>query len=275
LAGFRGLLDNWQTLFADAPHLSFIEKIILTRPSSHSRATVAPMTEGYFADDETRAERVQALFDTIASRYDRINNLQSFWLHHRWKRRLVELAQIQPGHHALDLCCGTGDIARALLHQGAKVTALDFSVEMLKVARTKTAVQVEYLQRDALETGLPADQFHAVTIAYGLRNLADFEGGLREMYRVTRPGGRLCILDFGKPPNALVRFCYQGYLKWIVPVFGRLFCNDALAYAYIHQSLQDYPAQKGTAAALNQLGCREVETHNLMLGCMTIAVGIK
>ena len=234
------------------------------------------MAEGYFTNDETRAQRVRDLFDTIAPRYDFINDLQSLWLHHRWKRRLVRLAKIKPGQRALDLCCGTGDIARTLAAQGAKVTAIDFSGPMLKIARKrKTSTDIEYIKGDALNTNQPAEHFDAVTIAYGLRNLADFDAGLREMHRVAKPGGRLCVLDFGKPSNRLIRFGCESYLKWIVPRLGQWLCKDAPAYAYIHESLADYPAQAGITQAMENLGCKKIETHNLLLGAMAISIGIK
>ncbi len=234
------------------------------------------MAGSYLAKDETRADKVRELFNTIAPRYDRINDLQSLWMHHRWKRHLVQLAKIEPGQRALDLCCGTGDIAQALAAQGAKVTALDFSAPMLKIARQRKAgADIEFLEGDALDTGQPAEHFDAVTIAYGLRNLAGFDVGLREMHRVAKPGGRLCVLDFGKPTNRLIHFWYESYLKWIVPRFGQWLCKDAPAYAYIHESLKDYPAQTGVAEAMKKLGCKKIQTHNLLLGTMAINIGIK
>jgi len=236
----------------------------------------AVMAQSYLAKDEKRAEKVRELFDAIAPRYDLINDLQSFWLHRHWKRRLVQLAGVNLGQRALDLCCGTGDIALALAGQGAKVTAMDFSEPMLKIAeQRKGDADIEYKTGDALNTGEPEAHYDCVTIAYGLRNLADFEGGLAEMHRVTKPGGKLLVLDFGKPPNRLARFWYLGYLKWIVPCFGRIFCRDAPAYAYIHESLENYPAQAGIADAMKKLGCEKIKTHNLFLGTMAINVGVK
>ena len=234
------------------------------------------MAQSYLAKDEKRAEKVRELFDAIAPRYDLINDLQSFWLHRHWKRRLVQLAGVKPGQRALDLCCGTGDIALALEGQGAKVTAMDFSEPMLKIAdQRKGDADIVYKAGDALNTGELDDHYDCVTIAYGLRNLASFEGGLAEMHRVTKPGGRLLALDFGKPPSRLVRFWYLGYLKWMVPCFGRIFCRDAPAYAYIHESLEDYPAQAGIAGVMQNLGCERIKTHNLFLGTMAINVGMK
>ena len=234
------------------------------------------MAGTHLAKDAARAEKVRALFNTIAPRYDRINDLQSLWLHRAWKRRLVQLADPQPGKRALDLCCGTGDIALALAAAGAEVTALDFSPEMLARARKcRGDAKVDFREGDALNTGQPAGHFDIVTIAYGLRNLADFDAGLREMHRVTKPGGRLLVLDFGKPTNRLWRFWYLGYLKWIVPWFGRLLCRGSPAYAYIHESFAVYPAQQGVAEAMKKLGCQEVQTHNLLAGAMAINVGVK
>ena len=234
------------------------------------------MAGSYLANDETRAEKVHELFDAIAPRYDLINDLQSFWFHRQWKRRLVQFAKVKPDQRALDLCCGTGDITLALADQGAKVTAIDFSEPMLEIAgQRKGDADIEYKVGDAMNTGEPDNHYDCVTIAYGLRNLADFEGGLAEMYRVAKPGGKLLVLDFGKPTSRLVCFWYLGYLKWMVPCFGRIFCKDAPAYAYIHESLKDYPAQAGIAEAMRKLGCQETKTHNLMFGTMAINVGVK
>ena len=232
------------------------------------------MGNAYYAPDATRATKVSALFARIAQRYDLINDLQSFGLHRLWKRRLVRLAAARPGLHALDLCCGTGDVAFALARAGAGVTGLDFSEEMLAMAKQRKPSagtgQVEFLHGDALQTPFPDAHFDVVTISYGLRNLADFTGGLREMHRVTRPGGRLVILDFGKPPNRLWRSLYFGYLRFAVPVFGRIFCGDAAAYAYILESLQHYPAQEGVATALRELGCANVGVTHLLGGAMSL-----
>ena len=232
------------------------------------------MGNAYYAPDATRATKVSALFARIAQRYDLINDLQSFGLHRLWKRRLVRLAAARPGLHALDLCCGTGDVAFALARAGAGVTGLDFSQEMLAMAKQRKPSagtgQVEFLHGDALQTPFPDAHFDVVTISYGLRNLADFTGGLREMHRVTRPGGRLVILDFGKPPNRLWRSLYFGYLRFAVPVFGRIFCGDAAAYAYILESLQHYPAQEGVATALRELGCANVGVTHLLGGAMSL-----
>jgi demethylmenaquinone methyltransferase / 2-methoxy-6-polyprenyl-1,4-benzoquinol methylase len=229
------------------------------------------MPESFYASDETRAQRVNDLFAAIAPRYDLINDLQSFGLHRRWKRRLVELAEIRHSDRALDLCCVTGDVALALQAAGAEVIGCDFSEPMLAVARKRAAQSnLVFAQADALHLPFAEETFDVVTISYGLRNLADFEGGLREMLRVLKPGGRLLILDFGKPDFAPWRAAYFAYLKVFVPLFGKVFCGNSATHAYILESLKKYPAQRGVSKMLTDLGCSESRIENLLGGVMSI-----
>ena len=119
------------------------------------------------------------------------------------------------------------------------------------------------------------EEFDAVTVGFGLRNLADWEVGLREMFRVARAGGRLLVLDFGRPDNRLWRSLYFAYLRLIVPVYGKLFCGNWSAYAYILDSLKAYPAQRGVERAMREMGCREVRVINFFGGAMSINFGVK
>jgi demethylmenaquinone methyltransferase/2-methoxy-6-polyprenyl-1,4-benzoquinol methylase len=241
------------------------------------------MSNTYYHPGQDRATKVGDLFAKIAPRYDLINDLQSFGLHRLWKRKLVKLAGVKAGDQALDLCCGTGDVALALARQGAETIGLDFSGPMLAVAvaRQRRAQkqsrlnQLLYLRGDTLNLPFPDRQFDAVTISYGLRNLANFPQGLAEMRRVAKPGGRLLVLDFGKPDNRLWRGIYFQYLRHLVPVFGKVFCGDAAAYAYIMESLQHYPAQRGIADLMRAAGCQQVRIHNLLGGVMSINYGAK
>lgn len=236
------------------------------------------MGQSYYQPGADRAARVEDLFGGIAPRYDLLNDLQSFGLHRRWKRRLAALADVPAGGRVLDLCCGTGDVALAFARAGARATGLDFSGPMLAVARERqarlarqgVALDVEWLQGDALALPFDGGFFDAATISYGLRNLADIGQGLREMHRVTRPGGRLLVLDLGKPDRALWRALYFFYLGRVAPALGWLFWRNAPAYAYILESLRHYPAQAGVAAMLRELGCRSVAVHNLVGGAMSI-----
>ncbi|HEX4646097.1 MAG TPA: ubiquinone/menaquinone biosynthesis methyltransferase, partial [Verrucomicrobiae bacterium] len=230
-----------------------------------------------------RAARVGDLFAAVAPRYDLINDLQSFGLHRYWKRQLTAMARPESGARALDLCCGTGDVTFALARHGVEAIGLDFSEPMLAVAESRLKVQgsksnagsAQFLQGNALKTPFPDDSFDIVTVSYGLRNLAGWEDGLREMQRVAKPGGRLLVLDFGKPDNGVWRGIYFGYLKRFVPLLGRVFCGDPETHGYILESLLHYPAQRGVEARMRELQLERVQVVNLMGGIMSINYGEK
>lgn len=273
------------------------------------------MANPFFRPGTERAERVRALFSRIATRYDLINDLQSFGLHRHWKRRLVELSRPQPGQRALDVCCGTGDLALALAERGLDVIGVDFTEAMLVVAQRRaqearavlspvsnngtvgtgqdspgshqpaqaasslgtqtTGLSIAFQQGDALQLPFPDGSFDVVTVGYGLRNLADWERGLSEMQRVAKPGGRLLVLDFGKPENSVWRALYFSYLRVFVPLLGLLVCGSASAYAYILESLKQYPAQRGVAEKMRELSLDEVRVVNFLGGVMSINYGQK
>jgi demethylmenaquinone methyltransferase/2-methoxy-6-polyprenyl-1,4-benzoquinol methylase len=161
------------------------------------------------------------------------------------------------------------------------VVGLDFSAPMLAVAQTRTGaaatppVNPQWLRGDAIKIPFAEGSFDVVTVAYGLRNLAGFNPGLREMWRVTRRGGRLLVLDFGRPDNGVWRSLYFGYLKSFVPLLGRIFCGDSETHAYILESLKHYPAQNGVAAALRELRCCDLRIVRLLGGIMSINYGEK
>ena len=236
------------------------------------------MANKFYQPGAQRASKVRDLFSVIAKRYDLINDLQSFGLHRYWKGRLVHLAS--PGRYTrvLDVCCGTGDIAMQFARAGTQVVGLDFSVPMLTIAQARSrraGLPIEFLNGDALNLPFSDNSFDVVTVGYGLRNLADFRRGLSEMHRVVRPGGRLLVLDFGKPRLGLLRAAYFFYLEHWVPVFGRLLCGDAAPYQYIAESLRHYPAQAGVAELMKALGCEQVSVWNLLGGMMSINAGRK
>jgi demethylmenaquinone methyltransferase/2-methoxy-6-polyprenyl-1,4-benzoquinol methylase len=192
----------------------------------------------------------------------------------------VDLAAVTPAARALDLCCGTGDIAFALAQRGADVTGLDFSPQMLAVAATRQAkirptlpLPPKFIPGDAQALPFAENTFDILTVGYGLRNLASWQHGLDEMRRVARPGARLVVLDFGKPPNPLWRRFYFAHLKMSVPLIGLLFCGNASAYAYILESLKHYPAQLAVAEKMHKLGLANVRVINLLGGAMAINYG--
>lgn len=244
------------------------------------------MANAFYTSGDERAVKVNELFSAIAPRYDLINDLQSFGLHRHWKQRVVRLARVRPGERALDLCCGTGDLSRALARKGAQVVGLDFSRPMIEVARRKQLAESErsgvsgsrdgagcspeFVGGDAQRIPFADNTFEIVSVGYGLRNLASWETGIEEMRRVAKPGGRLLVLDFGKPNNAVWRGIYFGYLKLFVPLLGRIFCGNAPAYSYILESLRHYPSPAGVAQRMRELGLTSVQVFLLLGGVMSI-----
>jgi demethylmenaquinone methyltransferase/2-methoxy-6-polyprenyl-1,4-benzoquinol methylase len=231
----------------------------------------------FLAYDETRADRVEQLFSRIARQYDLINDLQSFGLHRLWKRKLIKLAQFGPGQRGLDLCCGTGDLAlglRACAMDDVQVIGLDFSAPMLELARQREPQSgLAWVRGDAMRLPFPAGSFDAVTMGYGLRNVAHLAGALEEIRRVLQPGGRLLVLDFGKPDNPILRGLYFTYLRTAPPLLGKWLCGDADTHSYIYASLMGYPAQRGVEVRMQQAGWKNVRVHNLLGGIMAINYG--
>jgi demethylmenaquinone methyltransferase / 2-methoxy-6-polyprenyl-1,4-benzoquinol methylase len=229
----------------------------------------------YYQSGDQRAARVNELFNRIARQYDLINDIQSLGLHRIWKKWLWLLAQPEPDAKVLDLCCGTGDIAFLFAEKCCAVTAIDFSEPMLEVARQRQLDRpcnrhVEFAHGDAMNTGLPDNSFDYLTIGYGLRNLSDYGAALAEMKRLLKPGGQLLVLEFGKPDGILLRGAYYAYLMAAVPIFGKIFCGDKDAYAYILESLKNYPAQRGVNDLLEVIGFENTRIMNFFGGTMSI-----
>ena len=234
---------------------------------------------GIKTDTACHARKVDQLFGAIASRYDLVNDIQSLGLHRVWKRHVVALSNFSEGESGLDLCCGTGDIAIGLAKRGSSLIGVDMNRPMLQQAARRLAKRGEYrvslTQADAMKLPLRDNSLDLVTIGYGLRNLKNMEDSLREITRVLKPGGRLLILDFGKPANCIIRSVYYLYLAVMLPVFGWLFCGNASAYAYILKSLKKYTAQKGVTSVLRFMGYKSVQVIEIMAGSMSIHIAIK
>ena len=241
------------------------------------------MTNRYYSPDEQRAEKVRELFAAIARRYDLLNDVMSLCLHRHWKQRLVKMAG-KP-QNVLDLCCGTGDIARRM---PGRVVGVDFTDEMLRVAKVRcirepargsspprAGSRLQFIRADALRLPFADNSFDVVSVGYGLRNLADLDAGLREVCRVLRPGGKLLSLDFGKPESRLWRRLYFAHLRFWMPVLGRLFVGDPDAYAYILTSLEHYPAQRGVREAMERCGFGDCGFEEFWGGAMAINFGTK
>lgn len=231
----------------------------------------------FLAYDESRADRVEQLFSRIAPKYDLINDLQSFGLHRLWKRKLIKLAKFGPGQRALDLCCGTGDIALGLRDcaiDDVEVVGLDFTAPMLQIARARGEQScLHWIRGDAMTLPFPDATFDVVTMGYGLRNVAHINTSLAEIRRVLVPGGRLLVLDFGKPDNPVIRGLYLSYLRTFPPVLGKVLCGDSDTHAYIYASLVAYPGQRGVEVRMIAADWKNVRVHNVLGGIMGINYG--
>lgn len=233
----------------------------------------------YLSYDEERAPKVRAMFSRLAGRYDLVNDVMSFGMHRRWKRAAVRLALrgLSRPVRALDLCCGTGDMCFLADELGAaSVVGADFTLPMLGVARRRAAAarhRPDFVAADALRLPFADASFDAITVGYGLRNVADPRTALAEMRRVLAPGGRAVVLDFGKPDNPVASALYLAYLKTMMPAVGWIFHGDPETYLYIPASLERYPAQRGVEEMMRQVGFGNVRYENRLLGTMGLNVG--
>jgi demethylmenaquinone methyltransferase/2-methoxy-6-polyprenyl-1,4-benzoquinol methylase len=200
--------------------------------------------------------QVRAMFDRIAGVYDRMNSVMTAGMHHRWRDRAVDLAGVGTGDRALDVATGTGDLAIALAARGADVTAMDFSEGMLEVARAK-APAIRFERGDALELPYGDGEFDAATVGFGARNFADLGRGLSEMARVTRPGGRVVVLEITTPQRPPLSWFFRLWFDGVVPALGRV-AGDPEAYSYLPSSVRRFPDPRGLASELSAAGLEDV-----------------
>jgi demethylmenaquinone methyltransferase/2-methoxy-6-polyprenyl-1,4-benzoquinol methylase len=225
-----------------------------------------------WASPASKRRYVRRLFATIADRYDLITILLSFGRDARWKDRLVDLASPAPGERALDLACGTGDIAFRLAARGCRVCGLDITSRMVELARARmgdgrTPV---FLVGDMMTLPFESGAFALVTTGYGLRNVPELEPALREILRVLRPGGRLLSLDFNRPEAAPVRLVYLAYLTVVGASLGLALHRDPETYRYIPESIRRYPGAARVAALLAGAGFADVRHLAVLGGLMAI-----
>ena len=228
-----------------------------------------------FESPESKRTYNQRLFSTIADRYDLITAVLSYGQDARWKVRLINEAQIQKGDRALDLACGTGDIAFAAADQGATVIGLDLTHRMLELARAKSTPDSRlptpvFITGDMTSLPFAAGGFDLVTTGYGLRNVPDLAKAIDEIARVMKPGGRFLSLDFNKPESAIVRGVYLTYLGVVGSVLGWILHGDPDTYRYIPASIRRYPGARGVASLLSSRGFIDVEVIPLLGGLMTL-----
>lgn len=215
------------------------------------------------------------MFDRIAGVYDLMNSAMTAGLHHQWRQRAVDRAEIGPRSDALDVCCGTGDLAlelRRRIGADGRVVGCDFSEPMLELARRKSGEEglpVEFGWADALELPYGDEGFDAVTIGFGARNLADLGRGLGEMARVLKPGGRLVILEITRPQREPLASFYSLWFDRVVPVIGSV-AGDSEAYSYLPNSVRTFPEPESLAAMMDEAGLREIRWLLLAGGIIAI-----
>ena len=226
-------------------------------------------------------QQVRAMFDRIAGVYDRMNRVMTAGLDARWRSRAADLAALGEGGRALDVACGTGDLTLELaarVGERGEVVGCDFSASMLELARRKAGgrelSQVRFEWADALELPYPDGAFDAVTVGFGARNLADLDGGLRELARVLRPGGRLVILEITQPRRPPLSTFYSLWFDRIVPVLGTIAGNRG-AYSYLPESVKRFPSPLGLAELMESAGLERIRYLLLAGGIIAIHSGAR
>jgi demethylmenaquinone methyltransferase / 2-methoxy-6-polyprenyl-1,4-benzoquinol methylase len=196
------------------------------------------------------------MFDRIAGVYDAMNSVMTAGLHHRWRERAADLAQVGPGTRALDVATGTGDLAIALARRGTDVVGSDFSEGMLERARAKNGA-IRWEQANALALPYPDGVFDAATVGFGARNFSDLRQGLSEMTRVVRPGGRVVVLEITTPTKPPLSTFFSLWFDRIVPLLGRVTGEDQ-AYSYLPNSVKRFPGPHDLGAVMYDVGLRDV-----------------
>ena len=213
------------------------------------------------------------MFDRIARVYDRMNSVMTAGMHHRWRARAADLAALRPGDRALDVATGTGDLALALRARGAEVVGQDFSEGMLELARRK-APEIRFERGNALALPYEPGSFDAVTVGFGARNFSDLGRGLREMARVTRPGGRVVVLEITTPERPPLSYFFRLWFDQIVPALGRV-AGDPDAYSYLPSSVRRFPGPRELAGEMAAAGLRDVRWVLTAGGIIAIHSGVR
>ena len=231
-------------------------------------------------DEQDKARRVRGVFDSVASRYDLMNDLMSAGLHRAWKAYTVMVANVQPGQRVLDIAGGTGDLALAFAKKvgpTGQVAHTDINEAMLRTGRDRlldAGVILPTAVCDAEKLPFPDGHFDLVSVAFGLRNMTHKDAALREMARVLKPGGRLLVLEFSRVAKPL-RGLYDLYSFKVLPRLGQLVAGDADSYRYLAESIRMHPNQQELKALMKSNGFGHVDFHNMAGGVVALHVGIK
>lgn len=216
---------------------------------------------------------VARMFDAVAARYDITNDVLSLGQDRRWRRRVVELVDPRPGERVLDLAAGTGTSSAPFADAGAMVVPCDFSIGMLRVGKAERP-RLPFTAGDGMRLPFRDGAFDAVTISFGLRNIHDPLTGLRELLRVTKPGGRIVVCEFSTPTWKPFELVYANYLMGALPVMARAVSSNPESYVYLAESIRGWPDQRGLAVRMVEAGWRDITWRNLSGGVVALHHGI-
>ncbi len=231
-------------------------------------------------DEKEKAQRVRGVFDSVASKYDVMNDLMSGGLHRAWKAYTVMVANLKEGDQVLDIAGGTGDLSLAFAKKvgtTGRVVHTDINEAMLRVGRDRLndkGILLPTVVCDAEKLPFPDQHFNLVSVAFGLRNMTHKDAALKEMCRVLKPGGKLLVLEFSKVAKPLEK-AYDWYSFNILPRIGSLVAGDADSYRYLAESIRMHPGQQELKALMQQAGFGHVDYHNMTAGVVALHVGIK
>lgn len=234
-------------------------------------------------DKTQKASLVENVFDSVAAKYDVMNDLMSMGIHRLWKRHTIDCSGVRAGHKVLDIAGGTGDLTAKfsrLVGSTGSVTLADINHAMLKVGRDKLrdkglVSNIDYVQADAEALPFPDNTFDVVTMAFGLRNVTEKQNALDSIFRVLKPGGRLLVLEFSKPISEPLSKVYDIYSFHILPKMGQLVANDAESYQYLAESIRMHPDQETLKGMFEQSGFEQCDYQNLTGGIVALHRGFK
>ena len=232
--------------------------------------------------EQEKARRVRGVFDSVASKYDVMNDLMSVGIHRVWKDAMMDWLAPRPGQRLLDVAGGTGDVAFRFLKRapGATAVVCDMTEPMLVEGRKraeaeKMAVRLDWVVGDAMALPFESNSFDTYTISFGIRNVTRIPDALAEAYRVLKPGGRLMVLEFSHIPNDLMQKAYDLYSFNVIPVMGQIVAGDRDSYQYLVESIRKFPDQEAFAGMIRQAGFSQVKYRNLTMGIAALHSGWK